>query len=61
LALDEPKDGDQEVQSGDLTFLMNGREARNFLAMGITVDFSAWPDGGCWQVSPNMGFGFGAC
>ena len=49
------------MQSGDLTFLMNGREARNFLAMGITVDFSAWPDGGCWQVSPNMGFGFGAC
>ena len=47
------------MQAGDLTFLLQEREAQGFLSVGVTVDFSAWPGGGYWRVSPNFGLGYG--
>jgi hypothetical protein len=61
LALDEPQDGDIEVKAGELTFLLQEREAEGFLGIGVAVDFSPWPGGGFWRVSPNFGAGFGGC
>ncbi len=61
MALDEPKDGDIEVEAGDLTFLLQEREANGFLAIGLTVDFAQWPGGGFWRVSPNFGGGGFGC
>ena len=58
MALDEPKDDDVEVPAGDLTFLMDDKEARGFLPFGVTVDFSPWPGGGFWRVKPNFGRGY---
>ncbi|MFH1531857.1 MAG: hypothetical protein ABIK09_14120 [Pseudomonadota bacterium] len=61
LALDEPKAGDIEVEAGDVTFLLQENEAKGFLSVGVTVDFSPRPGGGFWRVSPNFGLGYGGC
>ena len=59
MALDESRDGDVEVESDGLTFLMHENEAKGFLAVGVSVDFTHWPGGGSWRVLPNLGVGYG--
>ena len=31
------------------------------MAMGVTIDYSAYPGGGFWNVGPSFGFGLGRC
>jgi hypothetical protein len=50
-----------KVESGGVTFLMNEREAKGYLSIGVTVDFAPWPGGGFWRVSPSMNLGYGGC